>query len=85
MNEIFEQLSGVLAKEFGISQETITITSVLCDELGIGRDDMLDLADAVEKEFKIGTDLNEFMSARTTGDVVAIIYQAQIKKGTQHE
>ena len=79
MDELFEKLADTIALEFAIAREQISMGSKLQEELGIDYNGMLDLADRVEKEFSIVTDLNEFLSCKCAGDIVAIIYREQLE------
>jgi acyl carrier protein len=80
MDELFEKLATMLAADFHITREQISMGSKLYEELGIDRSCLLELADRVDGKFQVFTDLNEFLTCKCVGDIVAIIYNTQLLK-----
>ncbi len=70
---VFEKVRGILAELLSIDQETITMDSLIIDNLGA---DSLDLVDAVvtlNDEFGVEIPDDEVENLRSVGDVVKYI------------
>jgi len=70
---VFEKVKGILAELLSIDEETITMDSLIIDNLGA---DSLDLVDAVvtlNDEFGVEIPDEEIENLRSVGDVVRYI------------
>jgi len=70
---VFEKVRGILAELLSIDEETITMDSLIIDNLGA---DSLDLVDAVvtlNDEFGVEIPDDEVENLRSVGDVVKYI------------
>ena len=50
---IFERLCGVLAEQFSISVDSITMDTTFVDDLGVDSLDVVELTMAIEEEFNV--------------------------------
>lgn len=71
---VFEKLCELLAEEFGVSPDAITMETSFQEDLGADSLDLVELMMTLEEEFDIG-EIDEETAARlkTVGDVVALI------------
>ena len=74
---IFERLSAILAEQFSISENSITMDTTFVDDLGVDSLDVVELTMAIEEEF----DVPEFDDALiadlvTVGDLYQFIAAA---------
>lgn len=71
---IFEKLSALIAEQFNVSQDTITMETSFEDDLNADSVDLVDLSIALEEVFEID-ELNEkeVSSITTVGDVVRFL------------
>ncbi len=71
---VFEKLRALLAEQFVIDEDTITMETSFSEDLGADSLDIVELAMAVEEEFDI-PELNEddLPSLATVGDLVRYI------------
>ena len=71
---IFEKLCKLIADQFSISADTITMETSFADDLGADSLDLVELTMAVEEEFDIPeTDDEELVKLITVGDVYNFI------------
>ena len=71
---IFEKLSALIADQFGIDADTITMDTSFFDDLNADSIDVVDLMLEVESLFNLD-EINEddLQNVRTVGDVVNLI------------
>lgn len=71
---VFERLVTIIAEQFSVGEETITMDTSFIDDLGADSLDAVDLATAIISEFDI-PDVNEedIIDFLTVGDVVRYI------------
>ena len=71
INEIFSTMRTLIAEQFALSPDEITMETVFKEDLGADSMDLVELAMAMEEEFAIGEmredDLSEL---KTVGDAV---------------
>ena len=71
INEIFSTMRTLIAEQFALSPDEITMETVFKEDLGADSMDLVELAMAMEEEFEIGEmredDLSEL---KTVGDAV---------------
>ncbi len=76
MNDVFERLKAVVAKELRVDPETITLDSAFVDDLGADSLDMVELVMALEDEFGISITDEDAQQIRTIRDAVEYIENA---------
>lgn len=71
---VFEKLCQMLGEQFGALPDTITMETVLQDDLGADSLDLVDLLMNMEEAFDVG-EISEEAAAevRTVGDLVRLI------------
>ena len=71
---VFEKLQQMIAEEFGIEPEEITMETSFMDDLEADSLDLVEMMMALEDEFDIGTISDEEAAKlKTVGDVVDLI------------
>ncbi len=68
---IFEKLSALIAQQFNVDTDTITMDTSFADDLNADSVDIVDLSMALEEEFGIEEmDEDDTSSIATVGDLV---------------
>jgi len=68
---IFEKLSALIAQQFNVEADTITLDTSFADDLNADSVDIVDLSMALEEEFGIEEmDEDDTSSIATVGDLV---------------
>ena len=71
---IFEKLCELIAEQFGLSTDAITMETSFFDDLNADSVDIVDLSMALEEEFDIGElDESEMSAVTTVGDLVRFL------------
>lgn len=71
---IFERLRALLAEQFSVSEDSITMDTSFADDLGADSLDVVEMTMALEEEFDIPeTDDDELVTLTTVGDVFRYI------------
>ena len=71
MNEVFAKLQEMIASQFAVDAEEITMNTSFEDDLGADSVDLVELVMAIEEEFDIGEIGEEDLSGlKTVGDCV---------------
>ncbi len=71
MEEIFRTMQGLIAEQFAMDEDEITMDSSFVDDLGADSVDLVELVMAMEEEFDIGEIQEDELSAlKTVGDCV---------------
>ena len=74
MEEIFKTMQDLIAEQFAIDADEISMESSFVDDLGADSVDLVDLVMAMEEEFDIGEiDEEDLTSLKTVGDCVRYI------------
>ena len=69
--EIFKTMQDLIAKQFAIDAEEITMESSFVDDLGADSVDLVELVMAMEEEFDVGEiDEEDLAGLKTVGDCV---------------
>jgi acyl carrier protein len=76
MQDIFEKVRDIVARELKIEPEKITLDSSFVDDLGADSLDMVELVMALEDEFGISISDEEAQTIRTIRDAVEYIENA---------
>ena len=71
MEEIFKTMQDLIAEQFAIDADEISMDSSFVDDLGADSVDLVELVMAMEEEFDIGEiDEDDLQSLKTVGDCV---------------
>ena len=71
---LFERLRSLIAKQFSVSEESITLETSFADDLGADSLDVVEMTMALEEEFDIPeTDDEVLVKLVTVGDVLRYI------------
>ena len=71
MEEIFKTMQGLIAEQFAMDEDEITMDSSFTDDLGADSVDLVELVMAMEEEFDIGEiQEDELAALKTVGDCV---------------
>ena len=71
MEEIFKTMQDLIAEQFAIDAEEISMESSFVDDLGADSVDLVELVMAMEEEFDIGEiDEEDLTALKTVGDCV---------------
>lgn len=75
MHMIFEQLKTMLAEQFGVDADTITMETSFEDDLGADSLDLVDMSMALEELFGVEELTEEEIAGITTvGDLVRFLH-----------
>ena len=72
-SSVFERLQKILAEQFEIDEDDITLNSDIVDDLGADSLDVVDLIMAIEDEFEVEIPDEDIENIKTVGDVVNYI------------
>ena len=71
MEEIFKTMQDLIAEQFAIDADEISMDSSIVDDLGADSVDLVELVMAMEEEFDIGEiDEEDLAGLKTVGDCV---------------
>ena len=71
MEEIFKTMQDLIAEQFALEPDEISMESSFTDDLGADSVDLVDLVMAMEEEFDIGEiDEEDLAALKTVGDCV---------------
>lgn len=71
MEEIFKTMQDLIAEQFAIDADEISMDSYFVDDLGADSVDLVELVMAMEEEFDIGEiDEEDLAGLKTVGDCV---------------
>ena len=72
--EIFKTMQDLIAEQFAIDAEEITLDSSFVDDLGADSVDLVELVMAMEEEFDMGeANEDELAGLKTVGDAVNFV------------
>ena len=75
---IFEKIKKLIADQFAIDEDKITLDTSLLDDLDADSLDLVELSMAVEEEFGLGEMAEEDIKGiRTVGDMVDFVAEAR--------
>ncbi|MDO4811775.1 MAG: acyl carrier protein [Eubacteriales bacterium] len=75
MEEIFKTMQDLIAEQFAIDADEISMESSFMDDLGADSVDLVELVMAMEEEFDIGEiDEDDLAGLKTVGDCVRYLY-----------
>lgn len=75
MEDIFKTMQNLIAEQFAIDTDEISMESSFMDDLGADSVDLVELVMAMEEEFDIGEiDEDDLAGLKTVGDCVRYLY-----------
>lgn len=75
MEDIFKTMQDLIAEQFAIDADEISMDSSLVDDLGADSVDLVELVMAMEEEFNVGEiDEDDLTGLKTVGDCVRYLY-----------
>lgn len=74
---VFEKVRSILAAQFDVEEDTISLTTNIIDDLGADSLDAVDMLMSLEDEFDVEIPDEEVESIRTVGDLVTYIEEHQ--------
>lgn len=82
--EILEEFKKLLEEEFEVDPQSITLDSLLYDDLDLDSIDAVDMIVYIQKQTKTKVKPEVFKSVRTVGDVVNVIDDLIQQSKTEH-
>ena len=71
---MFEEIVDILAQQFGVEPDSITVETTFLDDLGADSVDLVELSMALEDEYAIGEMPEDDLSdIKTVGDLIGYI------------
>ena len=75
MEDIFKTMQDLIAEQFAIDADEISMDSSFVDDLGADSVDLVALVMAMEEEFNVGEiDEDDLTGLKTVGDCVRYLY-----------
>ncbi len=70
---VFEKVRGILADQFAMEEEDITLDSSITDDLGADSLDIVDVVSTLSDEFGVEIQESDVDNIKTVGDMVKYI------------
>ena len=70
---VLEKVKAILAEQFDVEEDTITMETSVSEDLGADSLDVVDLLMSIEDEFEIEIPDTEIENMKTVGDLVKYI------------
>ena len=75
MEDIFKTMQDLIAEQFALDADEISMDSSFVDDLGADSVDLVELVMAMEEEFNVGEiDEDDLTGLKTVGDCVRYLY-----------
>lgn len=75
MEDIFKTMQDLIAEQFAIDADEISMDSSFVDDLGADSVDLVELVMVMEEEFNVGEiDEDDLTGLKTVGDCVRYLY-----------
>ena len=75
MEDIFKTMQDLIAEQFAIDADEISMDSSFVDDLGADSVDLVELVMAMEEEYNVGEiDEDDLAGLKTVGDCVRYLY-----------
>ena len=74
---VFEKVKAILVDQLDVEEETVTMESIISDDLGADSLDVVDMVMSLEEEFDIEIPDEEIENMKSVGDVVRFIESKQ--------
>lgn len=73
---VFEKVRDILCEQLELDEDTVTMESLILDDLGADSLDIVDLVMSIEDEFEIEVPDEEIENVKSVGDVVRFIEES---------
>lgn len=70
---VLEKVKAILAQQFDIDEDTLSMNTNIQDDLGADSLDVVDLLMSIEDEFEVEVPDEEIENIRTVGELVSFI------------
>ena len=70
---VLEKVKAILAEQFDVEEDTITMETSVAEDLGADSLDVVDLLMSIEDEFEIEIPDTEIENMKTVGDLIKYI------------
>lgn len=70
---VFEKVKAILSEQFDVEEDSITVDTLIEDDLGADSLDVVDLLMSLEDEFEIEVPDEEIENIKSVGDLVKYI------------
>ena len=70
---VFEKVKAILSEQFDVEEDSITLESIITEDLGADSLDVVDLLMSIEDEFEVEVPDSEVENIKTVGDLVKYI------------
>ena len=70
---VFEKVKAILAEQFDVDEDTITVETDIQEDLGADSLDVVDLLMSIEDEFEVEIPDEEIENIKTVGELVSFI------------
>lgn len=70
---VFEKIRSILCDQFDVDEDSVTLETLIQDDLGADSIDVVDLVVSIEDEFDIEIPDDEIEDVKTVGDVVKYV------------
>ena len=74
---VFEKIKSILAAQFDVDEDTLTISTNIADDLGADSLDVVEVLMSIEDEFKVEIPDEAIEDIKTIGDLVNYIENNQ--------
>lgn len=73
---VFEKVRAILCEQLELDEDSVTMESLILDDLGADSLDIVDLVMSIEDEFEIEVPDEEIENVKSVGDVVKFIEES---------
>lgn len=73
---VFEKVRAILCEQLELDEDSVTMESLITDDLGADSLDIVDLVMSIEDEFEIEVPDEEIENVKSVGDVVKFIEES---------
>lgn len=70
---VFDKVKAILVDQLDVEDESITMDSLIADDLGADSLDVVDMVMSLEEEFDVEIPDDEIETMKTVGDIVKFI------------
>lgn len=70
---VFDKVKAILVDQLDVEEESVTMESLISDDLGADSLDVVDMVMSLEEEFDIEIPDEEIETMKTVGDIVKFI------------
>ena len=74
---VFEKIKSILAAQFDVDEDTLTMSTGIADDLGADSRDVVEVLMSIEDEFKVEIPDEAIEDIKTIGDLVNYIENNQ--------